>query len=152
MAKKISTERWANKMSPKSKAVEVTSVTRDEINSFWRMKKMIEEEHLMAAQKAAARLRAKSLKEEDYRRFEQLLKEILDDQDDLEKEEVQAGIIKDWWTKSKYAYLNQPAVKSMGDITKQHGYTYTYVPQKICFSFYSKPSNQFFITTSFGVY
>jgi hypothetical protein len=44
------------------KPVEVTSVTREEIDIFWRRKKMVEEEHLMAAQKAAARLRAKALK------------------------------------------------------------------------------------------
>jgi hypothetical protein len=44
------------------KPIEVTSVTREEIDIFWRRKKMVEEEHLMAAQKAAARLRAKALK------------------------------------------------------------------------------------------
>lgn len=53
--------RATNKPGPK-KPVEVTSVTREEIDIFWRRKKMVEEEHLMAAQKAAARLRAKDFK------------------------------------------------------------------------------------------
>ncbi|KAJ1703093.1 hypothetical protein LUZ63_002872 [Rhynchospora breviuscula] len=137
----------------KKKPVEVTSVTREEIDIFWRRKKMVEEEHLMAAQKAAARLRAKALKEEDYRRFEQLLREIIDGEDSEKakarnggsKEEQAKVGIKDWWTKSKYAYLNQPAVKSMNG-------SYTYVPQKICFSYCPPASYQMCTATSFGVF
>ncbi|XP_078162508.1 big1 [Carex rostrata] len=136
------------------KPVEVTSVTREEIDIFWRRKKMVEEEHLMAAQKAAARLRAKDFKEEDYRRFEQLLREIIDSEDGSEKtkarnggakEEKEKVGIKDWWTKSKYAYLNQPAVKSMIG-------SYTYVPQKICFSYCPPAPYQMCTATSFGVF
>lgn len=44
------------------KMVVVKSITKEEINRFWRRKKMEEEEHLFAAQKAAARIRAKALK------------------------------------------------------------------------------------------
>lgn len=42
-------------------AVTVRSVTRAEIDRYWRVKKMEEEEHLLAALKAAARIRAKAL-------------------------------------------------------------------------------------------
>ena len=42
-------------------AVLVKSVTRDEIDRYWRMKRMDEEEHLLAALKAAARIRARAL-------------------------------------------------------------------------------------------
>lgn len=37
------------------------SVTREEIAKFWRQKKMEEEDHLLAAIKAAARIRARNL-------------------------------------------------------------------------------------------
>ncbi|MQM10296.1 hypothetical protein Taro_043188 [Colocasia esculenta] len=40
----------------------VRSVTRDEIDRFWRRKRMEEEDHLLAALKAAARIRARNLK------------------------------------------------------------------------------------------
>lgn len=37
------------------------SVTNKEIAKFWRQKKIVEEDHLLAAIKAAARLRARNL-------------------------------------------------------------------------------------------
>ena len=40
----------------------VRSVTRDEIDKYWMTRRMIEEDHLLAAEKAAARIRAKALK------------------------------------------------------------------------------------------
>ncbi|XP_042454193.1 uncharacterized protein LOC122038488 [Zingiber officinale] len=101
-----------------AKPAKVKSFTREEIDRYWRMRRMVEEDHLLFAEKAAARIRAKALKEEDQRRFEELLKEMLEEKEDEkadagENKELQIGI-KDWWTKSKYAYLNQPAIKSMG--------------------------------------
>lgn len=44
-----------------AKPVKVKSVTRDEIARFWRRKKIEEEDHLLAAMKAAARIRARRL-------------------------------------------------------------------------------------------
>ncbi|XP_042395167.1 uncharacterized protein LOC121985649 [Zingiber officinale] len=101
-----------------AKPAKVKSFTREEIDRYWRMRRMVEEDHLLFAEKAAARIRAKAFKEEDQRRFEELLKEMLEEKEDEkadagENKEPQIGI-KDWWTKSKYAYLNQPAIKSMG--------------------------------------
>ncbi|CAL9160829.1 unnamed protein product [Musa hybrid cultivar] len=116
----------------------VRSVTRDEIDKYWMTRRMIEEDHLLAAEKAAARIRAKALKEEDYRRFEESLKEMLNSAEENEdgkegdEEELQIGI-KDWWTKSKFAYLNQPAIKSMGENATPKRPTSTYIPQHICF-------------------
>lgn len=52
---------WATPR-PRKAAAMVRSVTRDEIDMFWRRKRMEEEDHLLAAQKAAARIRAKALK------------------------------------------------------------------------------------------
>ncbi|KAK1324602.1 hypothetical protein QJS10_CPA01g00336 [Acorus calamus] len=119
---------------PPQKAVVIKSVTRAEIERFWRKKRMIEEDHLSAAIKASARIRARKLTEEDYRRFLESLEsdgekgEDGDGDGDGDKDDVkmeQRVGIKDWWTKSKYAYLNQPSVQSMDPSSKRRS---TYIP------------------------
>ncbi|CAI8588536.1 unnamed protein product [Vicia faba] len=111
------------------------SVTKREIAKFWRQKRIVEEDHLLAAIKAAARLRARNLTEQEYLSFELSLK-CDHDEDEVNKvdedKEVRVGI-KDWWTKSKYAYLNQPALASMDPPKKR---TSTYVPN--CLSYKPK--------------
>ncbi|XP_016201422.1 uncharacterized protein LOC107642542 [Arachis ipaensis] len=126
------------------------SVTNREIARFWRQKRIEEEDHLLAAIKAAARLRARNLSEEDYLNFELSLRDESDEGDTKEKmvkgvvvpndcrklgkdKEVRVGI-KDWWTKSKYAYLNQPAIDSMDPSKKR--ISSTYVPN--CMSYNPK--------------
>lgn len=129
----------------KSRAEE--SVTKREIAKFWRQKRIVEEDHLLAAIKAAARLRARNLTEQEYLRFELSLKNE-GDEDEANKEKVNWAVgtnycgkkvdedkevrvgIKDWWTKSKYAYLNQPALASMDPPKKR---TSTYVPHIISY-------------------
>ncbi|CAL9124602.1 unnamed protein product [Musa textilis] len=129
---------WA--LSAARRPIKVRSSTRDEIDRYWRMRRMIEEDHLLFAQKAAARIRAKALKarpfpllddrdqnlfslghdqsEEDHRRFEELLKKMMEEEEQTGggggNKEPGIGI-KDWWTRSKYAYLNQPTVVSAGE-------------------------------------
>ncbi|KAK0605644.1 hypothetical protein LWI29_029225 [Acer saccharum] len=114
---------WAKKTATES-------VTNQEIARFWRQKRIDEEDHLLAAIKAAARIRARNLSEEDYKYFEESLENIDDDveknsntEQDNQNNEVRVGI-KDWWTKSKYAYLNQPEINSM-DTHKKRTSTYT---------------------------
>lgn len=96
------------------------SVTNQEIARYWQQRHMVEEDHLVAAIKAAARLRARNFSEDDYLRFQDSLREA---EDGGGGDKVYGGRyrnkaaerrvgVKDWWTKSKYAYLNQPAVKS----------------------------------------
>ncbi|URE33232.1 hypothetical protein MUK42_02839 [Musa troglodytarum] len=70
---------WA--LSAARRPIKVRSSTRDEIDRYWRMRRMIEEDHLLFAQKAAARIRAKALKEEDHRRFEELLKKMMEEEE-----------------------------------------------------------------------
>ncbi|XP_059642882.1 uncharacterized protein LOC132284771 [Cornus florida] len=138
---------------PLPKTLVPVSFTNQEIAKFWRQKRVDEEDHLLAAIKAAARIRASKLTEDDYKRFEAWLKEDDESKDnnananksirpDENNEELHVGI-KDWWTKSKYAYLNQPAIQSM-DKPKRR--TSTYIPN---FCNY-KPSPM--PTTSFGVF
>ncbi|KAI4314711.1 hypothetical protein L6164_027591 [Bauhinia variegata] len=116
------------------------SVTKREIARFWRQKRIEEEDHLLAAIKAAARLRARNLTEQDYLSFEEsCLRTDRNDEDVDPKEkkdkEVRVGI-KDWWTKSKYAYLNQPALLESTDHPSVKRTT-TYIPN--CLSYKPKP-------------
>ncbi|KAM5546889.1 hypothetical protein ABKV19_001416 [Rosa sericea] len=128
----------------------VESVTKREIARFWTQKHINEEEHLLAAIKAAARIRARKLSEEDYRSFE----ESLNDEDNYGKDsdgavktnenndEIRVGI-KDWWTKNKYAYLNQPDTDSKEPPKRRSS---TFVPN--CFAY--KPTPLY--PTSLGVF
>lgn len=109
----------------KTKPASTVSVTNQEIAKFWRQKRIEEEDHLLSAIKAAARVRAQKLTEEDYKLFEESLEEDQESKEhgaaaansnssktDGSSKELRVGI-KDWWKKSKYAYLNQPAIESM---------------------------------------
>lgn len=51
---------------PAAKAMVTESVTNREIAKFWRQKQMEEEDHLLAALKAAARVRAQKLKVREF--------------------------------------------------------------------------------------
>ncbi|KAI3415140.1 uncharacterized protein J3R85_015456 [Psidium guajava] len=136
------------------RVVAETSVTNREIARFWRQKRIEEEDHLLAAIKAAARVRAQKLSEDDYRRFIEFLEDANGDAKEnnaaasnimqshaAEEKEVRIGI-KDWWTKSKYAYLNQPALESMDRPRRTSSYT----PN--CFSYKPVP----LYPTSLGVF
>ncbi|XP_030523939.1 uncharacterized protein LOC115736386 [Rhodamnia argentea] len=138
------------------RAVAETSVTNREIARFWRQKRIEEEDHLLAAIKAAARVRARKLSEDDYKRFVESLDDVNGNAKEnnaavaashmmwshaKEEKEVRIGI-KDWWTKSKYAYLNQPALKSMDHPRRTSSYT----PN--CFSYKPVP----LYPTSLGVF
>lgn len=134
-----------------SRKMTTPSLTKQEIAKYWKQKRKTEEEHFLDAIKAAARIRARNLSAEDYRHFVYSLKV---DEDDMESEMVPKNIseisenmkekrvgIKDWWTKSKYAYLNQPALKSM----ERHGSTY--IPQLYCYKTPPPP-----VTSTFGIF
>nr|GMC65866.1 uncharacterized protein LOC109167618 [Ipomoea batatas] len=124
-----------------------SSVTNQEIAKFWRQKRMAEESHFLAAIKAAARIRAQNLSEDEYKAFEESLQEGGSDENakiiikpDKTEKEIRVGI-KDWWTKSRYAYLNQPAIKSMD---KRYS---TYISQLNCYT--TAPPRA---TTTFSVF
>ncbi|URE33400.1 hypothetical protein MUK42_18270 [Musa troglodytarum] len=129
-------------LSSPMKPIKVRSFTREEIDRYWRARRMVEDDHLLFAEKAAAQIRAKALKEDEHRRFEELLKELLEEdakeKTSSENKALRIGIT-DWWTKSKYAYLNQPAIRSMGDgAAAERANSTTYLPQKACC--YSPPA------------
>ncbi|XP_010514717.1 PREDICTED: uncharacterized protein LOC104790631 [Camelina sativa] len=118
-----------------SRQMDGDSITNKQIKNFWKQKQIIEEDHLFSAIKAAARVRARNLSDEDYKRFE----ESLLDMEERGTEDHQG--LKDWWTKSKYAYLNQPAIGSADSLKRKRFSTYT--PN--CFSF--KPCNPLYATS-----
>ncbi|KAM7529562.1 hypothetical protein LguiB_032972 [Lonicera macranthoides] len=133
-------------INPSLKRRITVSVTNEEIAKFWRQKRMVEEDHLLAAIKAAACIRARNLSEEDYKLFEESLNEENNgstknssNKDEI-NQEVRVGI-KDWWTKSKYAYLNQPVIESTSKPKRS-----TYIPNS-CFYKPAYPP-----TASFGIF
>ncbi|KAK6946470.1 hypothetical protein RJ641_014014 [Dillenia turbinata] len=135
---------WVAVARPTMKKVNY-SVTKLEIERFWRQRRMEEEDHLLAAIKAAARIRAENLTKEDYWRFEESLEEdaIKMSQTEINinnkvydsKNEIRVGV-KDWWTKSKYAYLNQPAIET----TEEPKRASKYIPNN-CFYEVSAPDS-----------
>ncbi|KAJ8567661.1 hypothetical protein K7X08_019869 [Anisodus acutangulus] len=127
-----------------SRKLVTPSLTKQEIAKYWKQKRKTEEDHFLDAIKAAARIRARNLSEEDYKHFvnslenEMVTKNISEIDEHMKENRVG---IKDWWTKSKYAYLNQPALKSI----ERHGSTY--IPQLYCYKAPPPP-----VTTTFGIF
>ncbi|XP_055803146.1 uncharacterized protein LOC129872252 [Solanum dulcamara] len=158
--KRVADGKKSNKIAPPppppasrflSTKLTTPSLTKQEIAKYWKQKRKTEEEHFLDAIKAAARIRARNLSAEEYNHFLYSLKV---DDDNMENEMVPKNIseinenmkekrvgIKDWWTKSKYAYLNQPALKSM----ERHGSTY--IPQLYCYKAPPPP-----VTSTFGIF
>ncbi|XP_012838770.1 PREDICTED: uncharacterized protein LOC105959256 [Erythranthe guttata] len=107
------------------------SVTNQEIARYWKQRRTVEDEHFYAAIKASARLRARNLSDYEYRKFQELLEDDEFVKED-ENKETRVGI-KDWWTKSKYAYLNEPAAMKVDNQRRRRRRSYTYLPQNfIC--------------------
>ncbi|KAL5214659.1 hypothetical protein ABZP36_003811 [Zizania latifolia] len=148
-------------------AVPVYSITRAEIEEFWRRKEMEEEEQRLTDNKEAARIKAKKLMIEDYVLFEQMIREILEegykgDRAWMERDTTTNGAvatnstegrigIKHWWRKSTHAYLNEPAVTSMdeNDIRK---HAIKYNPQERCMKFFSLIPSQHTTGSTFAIF
>ncbi|CAO2815658.1 unnamed protein product [Amaranthus hypochondriacus] len=132
-----------------------SSYTRREIEKFWKKKRVEEEQHFLAAIKAAARLRASHFSDEDYMIFLESLENIKNNEKDdtnishmtscENDQEVRVGV-KDWWTKSKYAYLNQPAVGNASRPSRRSNYK----PDSIWF--YKMGNNSSTQSVYLGVY
>ncbi|KAM0846282.1 hypothetical protein ACQ4PT_055771 [Festuca glaucescens] len=120
------------------------SITRKEIDGFWRRKETEEEERRFATEKEAARTKAKTLKVEDYMLFEQMIRDILEEGNEGDKaRKMERGIkknrwtearvgIKHWWKRSTYAYLNEPAVTTSMDENGRSKHATAYTPQERC--------------------
>ncbi|AQK45709.1 OSJNBa0084K11.10-like protein [Zea mays] len=126
-------------------AVPVYSITRAEIDEFWSRKEVEAEERRLAAEKEAARITAKTLKQmEDYVLYEQMVREILMEGNGGDGSAIAAAAtggtteaqivgIKHWWTRSAYAYLNTPALSMDGNgRSNKHANAIPYVPQERC--------------------
>uniref|UniRef100_A0A0D9W857 Uncharacterized protein n=1 Tax=Leersia perrieri TaxID=77586 RepID=A0A0D9W857_9ORYZ len=144
-------------IAPKKMAVPVYSITRAEIEEFWRRKEMAEEEQRLTSEKEAARIKAKTLMIEDYELFEQMIREILEEGRKGDRSRTDRDIttnggaaskstearigIRDWWKKSTYAYLNEPAMTSM-DENGRRKRAIKYIPQERCMKFFPSIPSQ----------
>ncbi|XBH79360.1 hypothetical protein VPH35_105357 [Triticum aestivum] len=137
----------------------VQSITRAEIDRFWRRKKLEEEERRLDDEKEAARIKLKTLKAKDYMLFVQRIDGIIDEKAEtsemMEEGEIARNIeiqigIKHWWRKSSCAYLNEPAVASVDDNSSWKANT-GYIPQKIQFRC-SQPALYQMNVAAFGIF
>ncbi|XP_062226428.1 uncharacterized protein LOC133924754 isoform X1 [Phragmites australis] len=148
-------------------AVPVYSITRADIDEFWRRKEVEAEERRLAAEKEAARIKAKELKVEDYVLFEQMIREILKDGNEgdgakmmgrditrnsrtvaaaASSTEARIGI-KHWWKRSAHAYLNAPALSMDENGRSRHAITYVLQERStgICSSTPCQPNTTVFV-------
>eukprot|EP00252_Welwitschia_mirabilis_P025259 TRINITY_DN7810_c0_g1_i2.p1 TRINITY_DN7810_c0_g1~~TRINITY_DN7810_c0_g1_i2.p1 ORF type:complete len:123 (+),score=28.14 TRINITY_DN7810_c0_g1_i2:139-507(+) len=101
---------WSSSALSSSKLGKNKSLTKEEIDAFWRSKRQAQEEHARAASAALSSSSSSS--------------ESVGEGSSLSTEEKDA--VKDftaWWTKSKWAFLNEPPVKAM------EGPSYKYAAQ-----------------------
>ncbi|TKY75162.1 hypothetical protein E2542_SST03928 [Spatholobus suberectus] len=102
-------------LDPQSATIERNrSLTKEEINAYWRAKKETESEHLRAISKLSQTIQAR--KHEDSENSHESstvalarIKESL--RKDVDEQSLEQVIKKNcWWTKSSWAFLNEPPV------------------------------------------
>lgn len=98
-----------------------TSFTREEIEDFWNRKKNAEEEHRRAAADLAMELKAQQTETVDGNSTHHINSEQLPS---VEEELEKLNSFRDWWTKTNWAFLNEPAMKRM-----EAGNLYKYTTQ-----------------------
>ncbi|XP_061356436.1 uncharacterized protein LOC133300865 [Gastrolobium bilobum] len=102
-------------LDPKSETLERNrSLTKEEISAFWRAKKEIEEEHLKAVSKVSETIQTSKC-EVSNKLHKSSMVHLARTKEESKGMEVDASLehlIKknDWWTKSSWAFLNEPPV------------------------------------------
>ncbi|KAK4274781.1 hypothetical protein QN277_017958 [Acacia crassicarpa] len=108
-------------LDPRSvKLVRNRSLTKEEIDAYWRSRKQIEEEHLKAISSIAENNKEQANKYEESEKLSSVelarMKEFIGGDAGKSLEQL---IKKDgWWTKSNWAFLNEPPVME----TSSHKY------------------------------
>ncbi|XP_044474634.1 uncharacterized protein LOC123202682 isoform X2 [Mangifera indica] len=91
------------------------SLTKEEIDAYWRQKKKTEEEHLKAIASPSEKSQ-RSLREESESKFQRSsslpLTKTKDGLINMDKETSLENFMKNncWWTRSNWAFLNEPPV------------------------------------------
>lgn len=90
-----------------------SSFTKEEIVEFWNKHKQAEQEHLQAATLLATEL--KLAHQDTFSKVDGSTSEEVDGDaaTSIEEELEKSDSFKDWWTKSSWAFLNEPAMKRM---------------------------------------
>ncbi|KAL1207789.1 hypothetical protein V5N11_013963 [Cardamine amara subsp. amara] len=97
---------WDSPVADPNSESHCKSLTRDEIETFWKTKKKDEEEHTQAVSKLVVEEVADSQEQEE--------KEV---EDPYENQSKKSG----WWKRSNWAFLNEPR--------EEEGRPNNYVPQ-----------------------
>ncbi|KAE9609412.1 hypothetical protein Lal_00020251 [Lupinus albus] len=101
-------------LDPKSATLERNrSLTKEEINAFWRTKKEIEEEHLRAVSKLSETIQVNRYMEfENFHKSSTVPLASIKESLDMDVNTSLEQLIKKngWWTKSSWAFLNEPPI------------------------------------------
>ncbi|XP_020219906.1 uncharacterized protein LOC109802903 [Cajanus cajan] len=104
-------------LDPESATIERNrSLTKEEINAYWRTKKETELEHLRAISKLSETIQARKCEDsENCIKSNSValarIKESLGMDVDVDQKSLEQLIKKNgWWTKSSWAFLNEPPV------------------------------------------
>lgn len=88
-----------------------TSFTREEIETYWKAKRDLEEEHSRAAAELAMQI--KPQESPNTVAEETTVEPNASESPSVEEELEKVGSYKDWWTKSSWAFLNEPPIKRL---------------------------------------
>ncbi|NP_001238482.1 uncharacterized protein LOC100527086 [Glycine max] len=102
-------------LDPESATIERNrSLTKEEINAYWRVKKETELEHLRAMSKLSETIQARKFEdsENSHKSSTVTLASIKESLGmDVDQKSLEQLIKKNgWWTKSSWAFLNEPPV------------------------------------------
>ncbi|EOA38689.1 hypothetical protein CARUB_v10010689mg [Capsella rubella] len=98
---------WDSPVGDSNSVRRCKSLTREEIDTFWKTKKKTEEEHVQAVSKLVTQEVARSQSQEEKGVVEEV----------FENQNKKSG----WWTRSNWAFLNEPR--------EEEGRPNNYVPQ-----------------------
>ncbi|XP_020231443.1 uncharacterized protein LOC109811997 [Cajanus cajan] len=106
---------YSTHMDPKSATLKRNrSLTKDEIDAYWKSKKKIEEEHLKAISSLSDTIQVSKYTEPEKKLQKSMTMPVTRTRDhvsmDIDTSLEQLIKKNGWWTKSSWAFLNEPPV------------------------------------------
>ncbi|KAH7387891.1 hypothetical protein KP509_16G047200 [Ceratopteris richardii] len=93
-----------------------SSFTKGEIDAFWNKQKLSEQAHFEAALRLAEEIQhteVETIKDDDNKSVDVSDDSISSSSSVVDEELERSNSFKDWWTKSNWAFLNEPAIQRM---------------------------------------
>ncbi|KAH7387889.1 hypothetical protein KP509_16G047100 [Ceratopteris richardii] len=100
-----------------------SSFTKGEIEEFWNKQRLAEHAHFEAAVRLTEEIQQsheETTKVEDNKDINSSGESLSNSSRSVEEELDSSMSFKDWWTKSNWAFLNEPAIKRMESADKNY--------------------------------